>query len=258
MTAKPCREPGAWERARRRGFLRTPLFQNVLASSLPVQRGKHQQPGWASSSLAAPCMAEQADGKSLGQRESSLLAETQHNGQGTINILFFPSSNLRNRRHHLVPCLQLERQKTHGPCSACTGGSRAWWYWWRSPHQGWEWTKMQAINPKTALVEQLLLQARAAVPVVRASSAAHSPSSDMQTASAAATLPARSTVPWSGTSRCSGGYFCSPINLLCLFISICDSQTFFLLLNCQFPEKPLQPANRLQNYDLVTRYNWEK
>lgn len=72
------------------------------------------------------------------------------------------------------------------------------------------------------------------------------------------TLPPRSTVPWSGTSRRSGGYCCSPINLLCLFISICDSQTFFLLLNCQFPEKPLQPANRLQNYGLVTRYNWEK
>lgn len=71
-------------------------------------------------------------------------------------------------------------------------------------------------------------------------------------------LPARGTVPWSGTRRCAGGYCCSPINLLSLFISICDSQTFFLLLNCQFPEKPLQPANRLQNYDLVTRYNWEK
>lgn len=55
-----------------------------------------------------------------------------------------------------------------------------------------------------------------------------------------------------------GGSCCSPINPLSLFISIYDSQTFFLLLNCQFPEKPSQAANRLQSSDLVTGDNWEK
>lgn len=62
-----------------------------------------------------------------------------------------------------------------------------------------------------------------------------------------------------GTGTGQGlGWILLQRNQSLLFISICDSQTFSPLLNCQFPEKPFQSANRMQNYDLATGYNWEK
>lgn len=60
-----------------------------------------------------------------------------------------------------------------------------------------------------------------------------------------------------GLALC-GGSCCSPINPLRLFMSICDSQAFFLLLNCQFPEKPSRAANPLLASDLETGDDWEK
>lgn len=56
----------------------------TLTPREPPQR----QPGRASSSPAAPCAAKQASGKSLGRKEASLLAKTQRNGQGPVNVLF--------------------------------------------------------------------------------------------------------------------------------------------------------------------------
>lgn len=206
------------------------LFSHQSAAGCPRQ----QQGAGAgtASACAAPGPAEHQNGQSWGQRErTSWHIMARLPGDPECPLLSFlkfaaqqapsgsPACSWRGKSTRALQRQHRGKQSVMVSTLITTPGK-----------QGWEWTKTQAINPRTGPAGQRL---------PRGGANASEPGADL----------------WPHGP--AGGSCCSPINPR-LFISICDSQAFFLLLNCQFPEKPFQSANKMQNYDLVTRYNGEK